>query len=45
MFPGAAAVHARVVAEFFVRPLAADDHTRLTGTPAETDRALREQAK
>ncbi|MGW5651551.1 MarR family transcriptional regulator [Streptomyces humi] len=43
-FLRAAGVHARVVEEFFVRPLAADDYTRLTGALAEIDRALREEA-
>jgi DNA-binding MarR family transcriptional regulator len=37
-----AAVHARVVEEFFVRPLAAADCTGLTGALGEIDRALRE---
>lgn len=41
-FLRAAAVHARVVEEFFVRPLAAADYTRLTGALSEIDRALRE---
>ncbi|MET9081775.1 MarR family transcriptional regulator [Streptomyces sp. NPDC004237] len=43
VFLGAAAVHARVVEEFFVRPLAADDYTRLTAALGTIDRALREQ--
>ncbi|MFF4314300.1 MarR family winged helix-turn-helix transcriptional regulator [Streptomyces sp. 900105755] len=41
-FLGAVAVHARVVEEFFVGPLSADDYTRLTGALAAIDRALRE---
>jgi DNA-binding MarR family transcriptional regulator len=41
-FLRAAAVHARVVEEFFVRPLAAADYTGLTGALGEIDRALRE---
>ncbi|MFI6244882.1 MarR family winged helix-turn-helix transcriptional regulator [Streptomyces sp. NPDC051016] len=43
VFLGAAAVHARVVEEFFVRPLAADDYTRLTAALGTIDRALRER--
>ncbi|MEU9452652.1 MarR family transcriptional regulator [Streptomyces sp. NPDC048277] len=42
-FLGAAAVHARVVEEYFVRPLAGDDYARLTGALAAIDRALREE--
>ncbi|MFJ8108334.1 MarR family winged helix-turn-helix transcriptional regulator [Streptomyces sp. NPDC096132] len=43
-FLRAAAVHAHVVEEFFVRPLAADDYSRLTGALSEIDKALREAA-
>ncbi|WP_367321846.1 MarR family winged helix-turn-helix transcriptional regulator [Streptomyces sp. HUAS ZL42] len=44
-FLGAAAVHARVVEEYFVKPLAADDYTRLTSALSEIDKALREGAE
>ncbi|MEW2045180.1 MarR family transcriptional regulator [Streptomyces sp. NPDC005476] len=43
-FVRAAAVHARVVEKFFVRPLAADDYARLTGALSDIDKALREAA-
>ncbi|MFF7979839.1 MarR family winged helix-turn-helix transcriptional regulator [Streptomyces sp. NPDC007901] len=43
VFLGAAAVHARVVEEFFVRPLAADDYARLTAALGTIDRVLREE--
>ncbi|MFC8666958.1 MarR family winged helix-turn-helix transcriptional regulator [Streptomyces sp. NPDC057199] len=36
-----AAVHTRVVEEFFVKPLAADDYARLTSALSEIDKALR----
>lgn len=41
-FLRAAAVHARVVERFFVRPPAAADYTRLTGVLGEIDKVLRE---
>lgn len=40
-FLRAAAVHAQVVEEYFVRPLAADDYARLTSALSEIDKALR----
>jgi len=40
-----AAVHARVVEEFFVKPLAADDYARLTSALSEIDKALRDDAR
>ncbi|MGW3668744.1 MarR family winged helix-turn-helix transcriptional regulator [Streptomyces sp. NPDC005141] len=43
-FIRAAAVHARALEEFLVRPLAADDYIRLTGALSEIDKALREAA-
>lgn len=43
-FLRAAAVHARVVEKYFVKPLAADDYTQLTGALGEIDKALREDA-
>ncbi|MFE7836973.1 MarR family winged helix-turn-helix transcriptional regulator [Streptomyces sp. NPDC057474] len=43
-FLRAAAVHARVVEKFFVRPLDADDYARLTDALSEIDKALREAA-
>lgn len=43
-FLRAAAVHARVVEEYFVRPLPADDYARLTSALRTIDRTLREAA-
>ncbi|MFF4257064.1 MarR family winged helix-turn-helix transcriptional regulator [Streptomyces sp. NPDC001663] len=43
VFVSAAAVHARVVQECFVKPLTADDYTRLTQALGEIDRALRSE--
>jgi DNA-binding MarR family transcriptional regulator len=40
-FLRAATVHAHVVEEYFVKPLTADDYTRLTGALSEIDKALR----
>ncbi|AOR33148.1 MarR family transcriptional regulator [Streptomyces fodineus] len=42
-FLRAAAVHADVVEEYFVKPLTADDYARLTSALGEIDRALRER--
>lgn len=39
-----AAVHARVVEQFFVKPLTADDYARLTSALGEIDKTLREDA-
>ncbi|WP_316783235.1 MarR family winged helix-turn-helix transcriptional regulator [Streptomyces sasae] len=44
-FLGAAAVHARVVEEFFVRPLSAGDYAQLTGALSAIDRALRDETR
>ncbi|MFE2065946.1 MarR family winged helix-turn-helix transcriptional regulator [Streptomyces sp. NPDC059467] len=44
-FLGAAAVHARVVEEFFVRPLSAGDYAQLTGALTAIDRALRDETR
>lgn len=41
-FLRAAAVHAHVVEEYFVRPLAAEDYARLTAALGQIDKALRE---
>ncbi|MFD9393561.1 MarR family winged helix-turn-helix transcriptional regulator [Streptomyces sp. NPDC060000] len=41
-FLRAAAVHARLVEQFFVGPLAADDYVRLTHALSEIDKTLRE---
>jgi DNA-binding MarR family transcriptional regulator len=41
-FLRAAAVHAQVVEEYFVKPLAADDYARLTSALGEIDKALRD---
>ncbi|MEV6839407.1 MarR family transcriptional regulator [Streptomyces sp. NPDC051133] len=44
-FLHAAAVHARVVEEYFVKPLAADDYTRLISGLSEIDKALRDDTR
>ncbi|MGW3123981.1 MarR family winged helix-turn-helix transcriptional regulator [Streptomyces sp. NPDC001107] len=44
-FVRAAAVHAQVVEKYFVKPLAADDYTQLTGALGEIDKALREDTR
>ncbi|WP_406327820.1 MarR family winged helix-turn-helix transcriptional regulator [Streptomyces sp. NBC_00203] len=43
-FLRAAAVHARMVEEYFVKPLAADDYARMTSALSEITRALRDDA-
>ncbi|MCZ0984718.1 MarR family winged helix-turn-helix transcriptional regulator [Streptomyces diastatochromogenes] len=43
-FLRAAAVHAQVVEEYFVKPLAADDYARMTSALSEITRALRGDA-
>ncbi|MET7982098.1 MULTISPECIES: MarR family transcriptional regulator [unclassified Streptomyces] len=43
-FLRAAAVHAHVVEEYFVKPLATDDYARLTSALSKIDKALREEA-
>jgi DNA-binding MarR family transcriptional regulator len=44
VFLQAAAVHAQVVEEYFVKPVARDDYARLTSALSEIHRALREDA-
>ncbi|MFI8536587.1 MarR family winged helix-turn-helix transcriptional regulator [Streptomyces aquilus] len=43
-FLRAAAIHTEVVEEYFVKPLAADDYTRLTSALSQIDKALRAEA-
>ncbi|MFD9093192.1 MarR family winged helix-turn-helix transcriptional regulator [Streptomyces collinus] len=44
-FLRAAAVHSRVVEEYFVRPLAAEDYAHLTSALGQIDKALRDAAQ
>ena len=44
-FLRAAAVHAQVVEQYFVKPLAADDYTQLTAALSEIDKALRDDTR
>lgn len=45
MAHAAVGMHARVVEAYLVKPLAADDYTRLTSALGEIDEALREDTR